>query len=79
MEKKRDFMALDRKSPPFAEKREGWGTLGELTAISYQLSVFSFQTEENPGMKRRELWHAIVRAHPSPKASEGWGTLKFKG
>jgi hypothetical protein len=41
MEKKRDFMALDRKSPPFAEKREGWGTLGELTVIS-------FQTQEKP-------------------------------
>ena len=25
--KKRKFGALERKSPPFAEKREGWGTL----------------------------------------------------
>jgi hypothetical protein len=26
-EKRRENVALDRKSPPFAEKREGWGTL----------------------------------------------------
>jgi hypothetical protein len=27
-EKKRGTEAFDRKSPPFAERREGWGTLG---------------------------------------------------
>jgi hypothetical protein len=25
--KRRGFWAFERKSPPFAEKREGWGTL----------------------------------------------------
>jgi hypothetical protein len=25
--KRRDWVRFDRKSPPFAKKREGWGTL----------------------------------------------------
>jgi hypothetical protein len=71
--KTRRCEAFGRQSPPFAERREGWGTL----KFSCGMALEDKPKREKSGEERSGL--LIVRAHPSLKGAKDGAPFEAQG